>query len=165
VTASARAQQETSRRRERIVGMRAAGMTYEAIGRAEGVSAAAAAQHYTRALRDRAGAQQSAGDDVALELIRLDGYERAANAVLAQSRRILNPAAPATEHLMLDPDLALRAVDRLVRISRRRSEVLGWDLVAGDGERSQPLPGQAQATGSHLDQLAERRAARRADAR
>lgn len=163
MTASRRDQRDVARRRERIIGMRAAGMTFEVIGRAENMTAAAAAVDYSRALKARAEAHGGQADDIALELIRLDGYERAANAVLAQGRRVLNPASPPAEQIMLDPDLALKAVDRLVRISRRRSEVLGWDLITGDGENRPALPG-AQVPGGHLNELAERRARRRADA-
>jgi hypothetical protein len=130
-----------------VLALRAAGLTFAQIARATGQrSAGAAGKDYARALAARrAEARAAGGLDEALELERLDGLTRSAHTVMTQAQRDG------------DGELVLQAVDRLLRVSKRRGEVLGWAAGAG-GDAIGEGSGWTQGG---LDDLARRRAERR----
>jgi hypothetical protein len=130
-------------RRAMVLDLRAQGYSFAHIAGKLGLaSPQAAAIDVTRALESaRDALAEQAGVFAVLEGVRLDGLEVAAQEILA--------SAQAAD----DDELALKAVDRCVRISERRSRLLGLDVK---GKR----PGTRKADG--IDQLAARRAARRA---
>jgi hypothetical protein len=119
-------------------------------------TAAAAAQDVTRALATRkvelAGTR---GLQLYLELDRLDRLEVRVNGLLAA---VSDPGKPK----YYDPGLAARLVDRLVRISARRSSLLGLDKGAsndaGSGSSDDEVP-------SRRDEIAARRRQRIAEGR
>ena len=106
---------EVAARRARVLQLRAAGLSFQAIAEQVGHrSASAAAQDAARALKDRKHLlDDQAALAVTLEAERLDALERAAQAVLQTSVR------------GGDHETALRSVDRLVRLSDRRGRLLG----------------------------------------
>lgn len=132
--------------------MRARGMTFEQIGRVEGMTPSATAQDYTRGVKARIAAHGEAGDDKVLELLRLDGMERAVQTVMAANM----PRQDADPPVLGDETVVLASVDRLLRISRRRGDILGW------ATERQAEPGDQPAV-SRFDELADRRARRRAN--
>ena len=145
--ASRREQERVAARRARVLQMRAAGMTFSQIAEAEQLATpAAAVMDVKRALTARRE-QLAALVDVhlTLELERMDSAERAAQTVL-RAAATANPP---------DHETALKAVDRLVRISARRAGLLGLDVRA-DAVKPEPEP--------HHDDLADQRAKRRAAA-
>jgi hypothetical protein len=146
--ASARDQRRVAQRRARVLQLRAAGATFQQIADAEGLATASAAVMDVRRALDATGAALAvlAEQHVTLELERLDSAERAAQNVLRGA------AQQGANH---DPDLVLRSIDRLVRISARRSSLLGLDASP---ERHHGPPPQAQ---SRRDELARKRRDRR----
>lgn len=141
--ASQRVQREVAERRERVLRARAAGLTYAQIAESEPTlsTASAAVQDAARALRARARERHVEGDPLSLELERLDLLERAAQTVL-------RTAATGNSN----PGLVLKAIDRLTRISQRRSLLLG---IAG------PQRQQGASESSGLDEVAAQRRKRR----
>jgi len=145
--ASAREQAVVAERRARVLAMRAAGATFQQIADQEPdlSSAAAACMDVKRALAARgADLAKLADHAITLELERLDGLERAAQMIMRQA---VNGPLP-------DPKLALRAIDRLQRISVSRRRLLGLDQAqrSGDGEERQA---------GFIDEIAARRDRRR----
>lgn len=142
--ASQRVQREVAERRERVLRGRAAGLTYQQIADGEPTlsTASAAVQDAARALRARARERVIEGDPLSLELERLDVLERAAQTVLRTA---------ATGNA--NPGLVLKAIDRLTRISQRRSLLLG---IAGRPKQ------QGDSEPSELDEVAAQRRRRRA---
>ena len=111
---------EVTARRARVLQLKAAGLSYQAIADQVGLpTAAAAAQDATRALKDRKGLlDDQAALFVTLEVERLDGLERAAQAVL-------QTAVKAGDH-----ETVLQSVDRLVRLSERRGRLLSLNAAS-----------------------------------
>lgn len=119
--------EEVRRRRARALTLSAAGMAPADIAEQEARetgkaprSAKAVAADIARALRDR----EEIGENerellIALELERLDSLQRATEALLRVARNDR------------EQSLALRAVDRLLRIGERRSALLGLDAKFG----------------------------------
>lgn len=143
--ASQRQQREVAERRERVLSKRAAGMSYQQIADSEPTlsTASAAVQDAARALRARARERVTEGDPLALELERLETLERAAQTVM---RTAATSGA--------NPALVLKAIDRLTRISQRRSLLLGIG--------SAPQGKQGASANSGLDEVAAQRRRRRA---
>ena len=109
-------------RRARVVQLREAGLSYQAIADELGLSSAHHA--VVDASRALAGQRVELSEDGVLKFVleasRLDALERGAQSVLRQ-------AAATGDHLTV-----LKAIDRLLRISARRSKLLGLDgLLAG----------------------------------
>jgi hypothetical protein len=155
--ASERKRRDVAARRAKALAMRAAGATFQQI--ADTVpgyrTAGAACQDITRALRARAAEQLAAGPDtwVTLELERLDTIDRAANVVM-------NRADAAG-----DPVLVLRAADRIMRISDRRTLLLGMAPgAAGRGQGGGGGPDGDQDDGDVIDELGAERTRRRGTA-
>ena len=154
MTASRRNQREVAKRRENVLAMRGAGASWQAIAEATGhKSAGAAAQDAARGLRAiQAELAEHADLHVVLEVQRLDHLERVTQNLL---RAAANPDA--RTH---DPLMALRAVDRLVRISQHRALLLHMaEGSIGTGADDAPV---GDDEGDSVDQLAARRARRRA---
>ena len=152
MTASAEQQAQVAARRARVLRARAAGLTYQAIADSEPTlsTAAAAVQDAQRALDGRRSELARLADlHLVLEAERLDGLTRQTEAVMARAGQAGDQA------------MALRAVDRLLRISAQRSRLLGFsdDHIpkGGDG------PGPAQE--SDLERARRRRRDRRASYR
>jgi hypothetical protein len=145
VPASRRQQAEVAARRARVLQLRESGLTFQQIADAEGLATRQAAiMDVTRALRARREELGGLTDlHATLELGRLDTLER----------QVQQVARTAAGH---DPDLVLRAVDRLVRISARRSALLGID--ADSVAAAQP---PAERPASVRDELRAQRAKRR----
>jgi len=143
VPASQRKQREVAERRERVLGKRAAGLTYQQIADSEETlsTASAAVQDAARALQARARDRVVEGDPLTLELERLETLERAAQTVMRTA---------ATGNT--NPALVLKAIDRLTKISARRSMLLGL--------ASRPKQGESSTSG--LDEVAQQRRKRRA---
>lgn len=143
--ASQRQQRQVAERRDRVLSKRAAGMTYQQIADSEPTlsTASAAVQDAARALRTRARERVHEGDPLALELERLETLERTAQTVM---RTAATGGA--------NPALVLKAIDRLTRISARRSLLLG---IGGHREQ-----GAAPDDKSGLDEVAQQRRKRRA---
>lgn len=126
--ASEREQRRVAERRTRVLQLRADGATFEHIAAVCGHKTAAAAQiDFTRALADRK--LQLTADSVGelflpLELERLDGMERQVRSTLAQAADGDDP---------VDRALVLRCVDRLLRISERRTSLLRLDQLRPPG--------------------------------
>jgi hypothetical protein len=116
MAAPERVTRRVAERRAIALQLRAAGASYQQIADQLGhKSASNAVQDVTRALEvlARQGRRTPPGITLALELERLDTAERAVNQIRANARA--------------DPELALRAVDRILRISDRRARLLGLD--------------------------------------
>lgn len=146
--ASARVQAEVADRRARVLALRAAGATFQQIADQEPAlkSAPAAAMDVKRALEARGTDLAKFADlHTVLELERLDGLERAAQMIM---RAAVNGPIP-------DPKLALRAIDRLQRISVSRRRLLGLDQARRDGGDG----GERQ--GGFIDEIAAHRNRRR----
>jgi len=145
--ASERQQREVAERRERVLSKRASGLTYAQIADSEPTlsTASAAVQDAKRALVARARERTVEGDPVALELERLEALERAAQTIMRQA---LTGGA--------NPQLALKAIDRLTSISQKRSALLG---LTGRGFAGQQ---QGASRTSELDEVAQQRRKRRA---
>ena len=139
--ASERQQREVAARRERVLAKRAAGMTYQQIADDEPAlkNAACAVVDAERALKARGRERIREGDPLTLELERLDALERSAQTIMRNAVRD-NPA------------LALKAIDRLTRISQRRTALLGLHDTADRGQRR---------SASGLDEVAAQRSKRR----
>jgi hypothetical protein len=108
-------------RRERVLTMRAAGLTNAQICATEATlkTPAAVSQDVARALEGRSHERAAEGGHLALELERLAALERAAQTVMreaAQGKR---------------SSLVLQAVDRLVKISEQRARLLAASGSAG----------------------------------
>jgi hypothetical protein len=148
--ASNREQRRVAARRAKVLELRAAGETFEAIAAECGhKTAAAAAQDFTRALSGRKEILDSqVGLFLTLEQERLDGLERVV-------RTSLKEAGEAGEHL-----LVLRCTDRLLRISEHRSNLLRLTRAAplGRPATDEPLP---EAAGDVVANLAGYRSRRR----
>jgi hypothetical protein len=129
----------TAERRVRCLRLRAAGVGFGQIAAELGYASEQAASVDAR--RALAGAREeiTCGDAPGLELARMDALERTGQQIMTQALAAR------------DYDLALQAVDRLVRVSAQRRSLLG--IAAADSART-------PAT-SRRDELAERRAARR----
>jgi len=142
--ASERQQREVAARRERVLSMRASGLTYQQIADSEPTlsTASAAVQDAARALKAHAKQRVIEGDALTLELDRLETLERAAQTVM---RTAATGGA--------NPALVLKAIDRLTRISQRRSTLLGLSGLT-------PNPQSGAVSG--IDELAQQRRRRRA---
>lgn len=147
--ASRLTQRETAERRAQVLKARAAGMSWEQIARTvPGVKdATSAAQDHRRALTRAGELRVLAGEEGAgaleLELQRLDAASLAVEGVLRAA------AADPDQH-----DRVLRAVDRLARLSERRSGLLNLGVsqaqVAGEDDlaaRRRRVAGRRQALG------------------
>ena len=113
-------------------------------------SAGVSAQELRRALESAAETDDEiAARFVTLELERLAGMERRVQQIMRQA--------------VADRDggLALRAVDRLLAVSERRSRLLALDADRSTRNPAGPAPGD----GDDADDLAKRRRARRSQAR
>jgi|SRR5215471_13872982 len=145
VPASQREQRLVAERRDRVLAKRSAGMTYQQIADSEPSlsTASAAVQDAARALKAHASERLREGDPLTLELERLDQLERAAQTVM---RTAASGPAPS-------PGLVLKAIDRLTRISARRSALLGLSNVLQPNGERQP---------NGLDEVAAQRRKRRA---
>lgn len=122
MAASERDQRRVAARRAEVLRLRAEGATFERIAAECGHKSAAAAQvDFNRALADRK-LQLDGQAEMALplELERLDGMERQVRVTLSEA---------AAGHDPVDRALVLRCVDRLLRISERRSGLLRLDHV------------------------------------
>jgi hypothetical protein len=133
-------------RRERVLTMRAAGMSYQQIADQEPSlkTASNACQDAHRALANRRAERVIEGEPVSLELERLAGLERAAQTVM-------RTAATTGQ----SPGTVLKAIDRLVSISRRRDSLLGISA------RAQMTPRQP-AGDQGFDEVGAQRRKRRA---
>jgi hypothetical protein len=161
VTASRLKQAEVADRRRRLLAALSSGMTIEQIAGADpedertawvavfGGSPGRVAQEARRALEQAAANDAEIADRyVTLELERLAAAER-------RVQQILIRASDARDGL-----LALRAVDRVIRLSERRSE-----LLALNADRSRRNPAGPAPAEEDRDDLARRRAERRSAAR
>lgn len=161
MSASRLDQKRVADRHRRLLDMLATGATVEQVAALDatqpgaewvahyGGSPGRVAQDARRALERRASYDaETASRYVLLEMARLDAADRRVNAVLVQAARAGNSA------------VVLHAVDRVVRLSKRRSELLGLNARAETRNPAGPSP--ASSAG---DDLAKRRAARRASAR
>jgi len=111
--------------RQRAADMRMSGASYADIGRELGVSRHAALRLVKRETRWLAKYGRLTTEmAIDLENERLDAVWRAAFAIM------VDPATP--------PELQLKACDRLLRISERRSKLLGLD--AAPGRLAEPQP-------------------------
>jgi hypothetical protein len=127
--------EEVTARRSRVLQLRAAGLSYQEIARQTGhKTAAAAAQDATRALRDRQAVGEPAGLFGTLELERIDSLERA-------MQTVLRTAAGKGDH-----ETVLKSVDRLTRLSERRSRLLGDGGGNAGGGHSDETPGRYTAS-------------------
>jgi len=146
--ASERQRREVAARRERVLSMRATGMTYQQICDTEPTlkTASAAVQDASRALKAHAGERVVEGDALTLELERLASMERAAQTVMRTAATANNPS----------PRVVLQAIDRLVRISARRDALLGISVAA----RAQQGP---RGGDQGFDEVAAQRRKRRAE--
>lgn len=136
--------------------MRSAGATFASIAEQTGhKSAAAAAQDFARAMACCWSELAAAGPDlnVVLELERLDTLERVTQNLLRQA------TSDGARH---DPALALRAVDRLVRISWRRSALIEQSRLGAPA--AAPAPSEDLGE-DRFDEVEAARARRRANAR
>lgn len=130
---STRDRDKVAARRKQVLEMRAAGATFAAIAKETGhKTPGAAAQDFGRAMKARRSELVSAGVDqlVLLELERLDTLERVTQNLLRSA------SSDGARH---DPALSLRAIDRLLRISWRRSALFEQ---AGLGVPGVPVPAQ-----------------------
>lgn len=162
MTASKAKQAETADRRRRLLAALASGTTIEQIAALDpsephsswvaifGGSPGRVAQEARRALEQAAANDAEIADRyLTLELERLAAAERRVQQVLIRASEAR------------DGGLALRAVDRVIRLSERRSE-----LLALNAARDQRNPaGAPPAAEDDRDDLAKRRAARRSKAR
>lgn len=159
MTASRLKQAEVAERRRRLLASLASGMTMAQIaaldpGENDWVAAfdgspGRVAQEARRALEAAAAADaEIASRYVTLELERLAAAER-------RVQQILIRAADAR-----DGGLALRAVDRVIRLSERRSELLALNAGRDSRNPAGPVPDRDDG-----DDLAKRRASRRSAAR
>jgi hypothetical protein len=140
-----RERREVAARRDRVLSMRAAGMTYQQICDNEPTlsTASAAVQDAQRALKLRAHERDVEADALSLELERLGSMERAAQTVMRTA------ATQGSQRMVLD------AIDRLVQISRRRDALLGLSM------RAQSHDGEPDS-GQGFDEVAAQRRKRRA---
>jgi len=138
--ASASKMQQVRERRLKALRLRAAGATYEAIAKACGLkSAAAACVDVTRALADtKLLLDKEAAWYTVLEQERLDLMQRTIEDALRSAAG--------------NPQLQMQLTDRLLRISQRRTRMLGLDAKEG----------QEQPQESPLDELRRRRDRKRA---
>ena len=120
---------ENVERDHRAAEMRARGMTYEQIAQAMGIKSRQGAWEMVhRALSEVP--KESTERLLALELAKLDHMERQVHAVLA--RKHLQIAASGRVVLfngepVEDDEVAMKAVDRLLKISQRRARLLGLE--------------------------------------
>lgn len=141
MSASSRKSAEVTARRARVLELRAQGWTFQKIADDVGLpSASAAVTDVTRALE----ARKSVSDGQmaltrAMEDARIDALERRLQEVL--------------EEVADDPDMVLKTADRLIRNAGRRTRLHGLD---------RRVPEQPAREADGIDQLAARRAARRA---
>lgn len=142
---SRREQMEVAARRERVLMMRAAGMTCQQICDQEPTlkTASNVAQDAARALAARVRERKAEGNPVALELERLAIVERAATTLMRNAATGPNAS----------PKLVLASIDRLVKISTRRSLLLGLSHAG---------PSAGQGAGDEFDEVAAQRRKRRA---
>ena len=148
MTASKAQQAEVAARRARVLVLKASGKTWEEVAQAVGLpSAQAAIMDGKRALKDRRAQLAEVADYfVALEIERLDMREAAVQAVLDDAQQLG------------DGLMVLRAVDRSIRLSYRRSQLLGFG-TAGRGAAD-----RGQGSADVVDEIGARRARRRAAA-
>lgn len=127
-------------RRDRILQLRAAGMTLSAIAEVElteGLvtskrSIAAISGDIKRALRERGEANSATRDDlVTLELERLDLAHRAAETALRSAQGGRCGACGRGG----DPAQVMAAIDRILRVGERRSRLQGLDAKAAPEEQ------------------------------
>jgi hypothetical protein len=168
--ASERQRAEVADRRARVLRMRTAGMTWDAIaaevGKAQRQAAAAAGlpaprtrysgKHAVvdakRALAEAQGRLAELADlHLVMEMERLDGLQRTTETLMRQSIQAG------------DRWQALRAVDRLVQIGRRRDSLLGLSRDTAAAQDAAADEGGSPARDA-VDELARKRA-RRASAR
>ena len=90
---------------------------------------------------------------MALELVRLDEYQRETEEVLEQAKADG------------DGNLRLRAVDRLVVIQKRRDDMLGITRVTVEATKVTESGGERPHAEDSTDEVARKRAARRLAAR
>ena len=129
-------QSEAARRRIRLLTLKARGLTYEQIAEREAEetgrtprSAHAVALEVAQLL----GKKKEINDEqrallVTLELERLDSLQSQTEALLRQARADGEKA------------LALRAIDRLLRIAERRSALIGLDVKYGQDQPEKASP-------------------------
>lgn len=158
--ASARKQRDVASRRQRVLQLREAGLSYQTIADELGLrNAHAAVDDVYQALeQQRAELSHRADLHVTLELSRLDSHERAAQTVLRQAAEAKDQAT------------VLKAIDRLVRVSARRSRLLG--LETEGRQRRDAAAAAAAALASNgparkelVDQLRDDLAAKRREKR
>lgn len=144
MSASERTRQQVAERRQQVMELRAAGMPFADIARRLGhKTASAAVQDLTRAMADaRATLSEQLPAYITLELARLDLVDRTCQVTMGQAVQAG------------DWETVLRAAGTLVRLSQRRSELLGINLAAKPA-------GPAKGTEDDVDELAERRRRRR----
>jgi hypothetical protein len=161
---SQRERREVAERRGRVLRMKSAGMTLGAIadeieksrGEARRAGKTVPRAPYTdkhaavdlqRGLEAaQAGLVQFASLHLALELERMDELTRTTQALLGQARSAG------------DRWQALRAVDRLLQISKRRDDLLGLSRTTADTAKG--TDGKGAGAANAVDQLARRRSQR-----
>lgn len=120
------AQAKRSDNRVMAWGLRLSGMTYAQIGDALGCSTPWAFKLVQEAFKDR--------EDEPAELAR--GYEM--ERLDAALRTVVSILDRSTRDDSWDPEMALKAVDRLVKVSESRRKLLGLDMPAKLAEQADP---------------------------
>lgn len=124
----------TAERRAKLIQARLEGRRYEDIYEELGYSSRyAASRDFSRALEQNIAEQHTTMEVYReAELMKLDdltreaiGILRATHYIVTQSGRI--PEDPATGQPLIDHDMALKVMDRLIRIGDRRAKLLGLD--------------------------------------
>lgn len=155
MAASEREQRAVAKRRGQAIMMRAAGMTYQQIadrlkdddGNPVYKTASAAVQDVGRGLKAAADTSKAeAAHLLLMELNKLDLAEQTANQI-----RVAAMTGG-------DPDVALRALDRLLRIGGQRARLLP-SLLGKDAAAAPEGDGAAEP--QRIDQVARQRARRR----
>jgi len=176
--ASERASREAADRRAQVLRMKIAGMSLDAIAaeiekrrqadRKAGKQSARAVYTDAHAAMDvkraLAGVQghvvELAGLHLALELERLDSLTRVTEGILAGARQAMQ-ADPSGDNPARWQ--ALRAIDRLLAIGRRRDTLLGLSQTTSEAAATAGDEGGSSARDA-VDQLARKRAERRRSA-
>lgn len=129
-------QSDAARRRIRLLTLKAHGFTYEQIAEREAEETGRPprpAHAIAREISQLLGKKKEINDEqrafmVTLELERLDALQASTEALLRQARNDGEKA------------LALRAIDRLLRIAERRSALIGLDVKYGQIEAPADTP-------------------------
>ncbi|MFJ5532445.1 hypothetical protein [Streptomyces sp. NPDC093261] len=136
---------EQIERDHRAVELRRSGLSYPAIAQELGVAVSSAFEMVRRGLRDFAG--EAAEEVREMELQRLDRIQRAAERVLATRHLVVNQGRvmthPVTGEPLVDDDTTLRAIDRILAISKHRADLLG--IKAPVRIQTEVIPGGVDA--------------------